>query len=299
MEKLLITGASGLLGKSILRKIITYNEYDVYAVTTNTDKLKSFENVNVIQSNLADRNERQKLISDVNPDIIIHLAWNQKKSDFRNSDTNLQWLNISIDLLELFHKNKGKYFIFAGSSSEYDGSCGTFSETDDVVPKSLYGLCKKTFSEFGMNYFKDSNFKFLSTRLFTIYGPEDSHSFGAIPYIIRCIRNNEKIICKSPNTTRDYIYSDDAAEIIINLMKKNISGIINVASGKPQSMKEVFKTITEIYSKQKLLDINTENTQEDILNADISLLLSTGCYKNSAVFYDIIKKEYFEKEDFR
>ena len=48
MEKVLITGASGFIGKGILEQIIKENKYEIYAITTSKKKLSEFNNINFI-----------------------------------------------------------------------------------------------------------------------------------------------------------------------------------------------------------------------------------------------------------
>lgn len=154
MKKLLITGASGLLGKAVLKQLKGRMEYEVYAVTRYERHLETHTDIHVIECNLATEAQRERLMENIKPDILLHLAWNQEEASFRMSDTNLLWLNISISLLYLFEQYGGKRFLFAGSSSEYDGSDGVMHEAVDVIPASLYGLCKKTFNEFAREYCK-------------------------------------------------------------------------------------------------------------------------------------------------
>ena len=146
MKKLLITGASGLLGKAVLKQLEEQMKYEVYAVTRTGGHLKDHTNIHVIECDLGIETQREHLMKSIQPDVLLHLAWNQEKASFRMSETNLLWLNISISLLYLFEQYEGKCFLFAGSSSEYDGSEGILNECVDVIPASLYGLCKKTFT---------------------------------------------------------------------------------------------------------------------------------------------------------
>ncbi len=272
MEKMLITGAGGMLGRSLLRQLRGNEKYDIYAITTKYEKLAGYEYVNIVVCNLLDEEQCNKMFQNIEPDILVHLAWNQESSNFRQSCENLNWLNVSTRLLYLFEKYGGSKFIFAGSSSEYDGAEGIFKETDDVVPASIYGLCKKTFNEFANEYCKKRNLAYVGMRIFTIYGEEDRHEFGAIPYAITKLSEGEPVTCNNPATTRDYIYADDAASIALKLIAGTFTGIINVASGTPKDMAEVFNTIGKIMGKEDKVRLNLENKIKSRFEADISLL---------------------------
>lgn len=293
MKKVLITGASGLLGKAVLRQLEEKKEYEVYAVTTKQENLIGYNHAHITLCDLSDEVQRDKIIKNIAPDILIHLAWNQENSDFRMSEENLKWLNISMELLYSFEKYGGKRFLFAGSSSEYDGANGVFDESADIVPSTLYGLCKKTFNDFANQYCRVRNIDYVGMRLFTIYGREDRHSFGAIPSAIHGLIHGEKIICNSPNTTRDYIYAEDAAHIVVQLMEHTYKGILNVASGIPRNMREVFECIGKSLNQLENIRFNEENMTENRFEADISLMKQLGLTGYNSCFEknidDIVK----------
>lgn len=276
MKKVLITGASGLLGKALLRCLKDKKEYQVYAVTTRAERLADYPYVNVIECDLEVEEQCKQMLNSIRPDILIHMAWNQADEGFRMSATNLQWLDISMSLLFLFEQNGGSKFMFAGSSSEYDGAEGIFTEDVDVTPASLYGLCKKTFNQFAREYCRVRNLEYVGMRLFTIYGAEDEHSFGAIPSAFRTLKNDEKLVCNSPNTTRDYIYAEDAANVVVQFMEHSFTGIINVASGKARSMREVFECIGEVMNKPQNVEMSKNSDAGKRFEADITLMKSLG-----------------------
>lgn len=290
MKKILITGASGLLGKAVLRRLKDKKEYQIYAVTTRAERLADYPYVNVVECNLEVEEQRKEMLNAIRPDILIHMAWNQANEGFRMSVTNLQWLDISMSLLLLFEQNGGSKFMFAGSSSEYDGTEGVFTEETDITPASLYGLCKKTFNEFALEYCRVRNMEYIGMRLFTIYGPEDEHSFGAIPSAFRALKNNEKLVCNSPNTTRDYIYADDAANVAIQLMEHSFAGIINVASGKARSMREVFEHIGQVMDKTQNVEMSKTSDAGKRFEADITLMKSLGIVGYDSDFDKNIRK---------
>lgn len=290
MKKILITGASGLLGKAVLRQLKGKEEYEAYAVTTDAGRLKDYKYVHPVVCNLTVEEQRETLLRTVQPDILLHLAWNQADASFRMSPANLQWLDISMSLLYLFEQYGGKRFLFAGSSSEYDGAEGVFREdTPAPPPASLYGLSKRTFNEFACEYCRRRGIGYAGMRFFTIYGAEDEHSFGAIPSAVCKLKRNEQIVCSSPETTRDYIYVEDAAKIAVRLLGHSFTGIVNVASGKAQTMREVFQCIGEAMGKSQYVKMSENPSEGKRFEADIRLLKSLGLYEGEDEFKNNIK----------
>ena len=100
MKKVLIFGASGQIGRYLIRKL-TKNNYIVTAVTRNTHQkaylLKTQANagyLNIVQTSIFDENKLRSLISDTNICInLIGILYEQsKKSNFQNIHVNFPYL---------------------------------------------------------------------------------------------------------------------------------------------------------------------------------------------------------------
>lgn len=273
MKKILITGASGLIGKGILDELAMYTKYDIYAVTTKREKLGMYKNINIIEMNLLSPQQCSKLIEQVRPQYMIHLAWALPGNDkFQNSQDNITWLEISLFLLKEFVKHEGQRFIFAGSSSEYNLSTTRLSEKAFCESMNLYGKCKKAFTEIALEFCSQKNTSFATARYFSVYGKNDIREGRAIPTAIRSFLNGQKIICKSPNSIWDYIYIEDAAKATIKIMESTYEGAVNVSTAIPTSMREVFETIVYILECPDLLRLENIHDPGQILVADNTIL---------------------------
>lgn len=270
LNKLLITGASGLIGTAVIKAALRESKWEIYAVSSGRTEVHFAEGVHHIKANLLDHGLREKLIEEVRPDIMLHLAWSLEDSAFKNSYSNILWLEASLHLLRLFHDCDGSYFVFAGSSSEY----GTWvcKENSRTEPTNLYGKCKGAFTNIANAYCEQSNIKFASVRYFPIYGENDVVSKGAIPYAIGRFIKGERVYCKAPNNVWDFVYVGDAAEATVKIINSEYSGIVNVASGRPCIMKDVFSNIAEELNCIQLLEIDESNSFNQMLIADTTIL---------------------------
>jgi nucleoside-diphosphate-sugar epimerase len=287
MKKLLVTGAGGLLGQALLPKL-AYDKYDIYALTTDAKRFITPYGVTPFEGNLLEESSRRALISDLRPDALIHLAWDQSEG-FRQSHANLNWLCASLDLLHNFQQCGGKRFLFAGSSSEYDGENGTFSEEQGFA-ETQYGVCKRSFTETAYKYAEAFGVSFVAARYFTIYGEHDRHLFGAIPSAIRSFLTDHRVICQSPDTIRDYVYVGDAACATVHLLESSMTGAVNIASGIPRTMREVFSSLAAELNAEQLLDFSANTANAEVLTADIGRMKNELGYTCKTDFHSGLKK---------
>ena len=274
MEKvrIMVTGGSGFLGSRVIDLLAKKGVYDVVAVVSGRRNISLQGGVRAKKADLLSDSECEELIASEKPDILMHLAWNTSAPEYRGASTNMQWLSVSLRLLQSFVKHEGKCFMFAGTSSEYEYDAGKAQETAQAQRMSMYGECKRAFSSVMGNYCSRNGVRYVDARFFTIYGEDDPHYFAAIPQAVFDLLQNKPIVCKAPNTVRDYIHVEDAARAAVMIMESDYCGAVNVGSGKPHMMRDVFHLIAKTLGKEQLLSFENEDRCDLILVADTSVL---------------------------
>ena len=290
MEKILITGASGLIGKAVLEKL-NKDKYEVWAVISGRREIVFPKGVNVVKGNLLDYSFLSDILKRIAPSICLHYAWALNDGFFQKSEENLAWIEASIKLIRLFKANGGKYFFFAGSSAEYGRGTEGFEEYNNEKGEdlSLYGCTKLCFEKIAFHYCKQESINFLSGRYFSVYGPRDVRKDSALPTIINNFLERKKFVCKSPENLWDYIYIDDCAEATIKLLEKNCVGIYNIASGRPKTMRYIFLTIAHEMNAEELLEFEDNKTPKT-LTANINKLKKDTGFECNTSFEEGIKE---------
>lgn len=271
MKRVLMTGARGFLGSRLLRRLAEEGKEQLFAVTSRADGMEVPDGVSVETADLLDADAVKRLMQRVSPEVCIHLAWDQREG-YRNASSNYQWLAASIQLFAEFEKAGGRQFLFAGSSGEYEDRAGGMTERPEVRQMSLYGRCKKLASELFLS--ADGDVQVQVARCFTVYGPGDTHPFGAIPAAICALLKGERFSCQSPRAIRDYIYIDDAVEAVLRLLRSDYRGAVNIGSGVPRSMREVFLEIGRQLNCPGNISFGGETGGESVLVSDNTILQS-------------------------
>lgn len=276
MEKVLITGAGGFIGRAVVALAAKEKDWEIYRLasgrpTPPSPRTSIHPDAHTVTADLRDLGQCDALIKELRPDRILHLAWNLEGRGFLNGDANVQWLEISLHLLRVFQACGGKRFTFAGSSAEYGYSQTLCSENGDARPVDLYGTCKLAFTNLAAAFCKENGISFTSLRYFSVYGPGEGHLLHAIPVAIDTMLRGERFICRAPNNVWDYVYIEDAAEATIQVMRSDFCGVVNIG-GSPVSMGELFTIIAGLAGGDKLLVLENESNPGQRLVADTRIL---------------------------
>lgn len=291
MRRVLITGASGFIGRAVVRRLAMEPDLSVYAVVSGRREVCLGNSITIVKADLLCPEQVIKLISRIKPDVCVHLAWELPGNDaFQHSPSNLNWLQASLLLLQQFAEVGGNRFIFAGSSSEYGAFGMKPCSSSGGKASSLYGICKRAFTETAQVFSEDQRIEFACARYFSIYGEYDVRPARAIPYAIQRILGGEKIVCKSPNSVWDYLYVEDAANATVKVVQSTLTGPINIASGIPRSMSEVFQTIANLCGRPELVECCNEGKSGEILVANTDRLRHEVGFQPSFCFEEGLRR---------
>lgn len=285
MQKVLITGASGFVGRQTVEAALKKLDWEVHAVVSGMNPYAFQNGVQVHIANLSDSKQCESLIQEVKPDIIIHLAWSVGDNRRECSIQNLIWVENSLRLLRLFFRHGGQRFVFAGSRTEYGEP--TRQSEKWTVPKTrcIYGESKYAFEQICENFCAQKGYGFVSARIFTVYGEKEHRCFPLIPAAIDTFSKGQNFLCREPDTVWDFIHVEDAANALIQIATSNYCGIVNVGSGKPHVLRNVCTEIAEKMGHPELLSFS-ENGNASILVADPAVLRDKIGYQCQIGFSD-------------
>ena len=131
--KILVLGANGNLGTSLVPKLIETNKYEVVPFTR--------RDINVM-----DLKDLKEKIDKVSPDIIINtVAYN--KVDACENDLKEQELAIALNMrlpknLALICEERNIKLIHFSTNYVFSGEKDTYTEFDEPAPVNFYGLSK-------------------------------------------------------------------------------------------------------------------------------------------------------------
>lgn len=241
-ERILVTGASGLIGSVLVEAILLYNQMSnskvqVYAMARNTERLhdrfsewREDDNLHLVSGDVS-----KGICDDVEFDLIIHLASNADPKTYAQYPAETITSNtIGIyNILEYARKRKGTKVFFASSMEVY----GLLDDNTSIT-ESMYGLVdfnclrqgysesKRTSELMCKAYWDEYRVPCWIGRLGYIYGckckPDDSK---VVFQFIKNALGNEPIVMKSDGRQRRaYCYYIDAVSAILCIINKGEYG---------------------------------------------------------------------------
>ncbi len=125
------------------------------------------------------------------------------------------------------------------------------TEDKPVQNFSTYALSKYDTERIALNSGFALKIPSIAFRYFNVYGPRQSLNnpyTGVIAIFSSRIKNNNPpIIFEDGHQMRDFIYVDDVARVNLSGLEKDVEGIFNVGTGKPASILEIAKTLSDIF----------------------------------------------------
>lgn len=272
-KKVLITGYSGFIGSSLTKELLDRG-YIIYGVSSKTE-LSYHPNLIQLHVNLLDDKEVKDFFTCNQFDTLIHLAW-YLGPKCHISNINMDWLRASLLLLQEFKRSGGKCFISTGTVSEYDFSYGFLSEQKTPLRNSsLHGVVKSCFYRMAESYCKQNNIEFKWPRVFNLFGPKEKPK-RLVPYVINSMLQNKDVLVSSCQKFQDFLFVEDTASAIAQVLESDFTGAINICSGIPIKLEYIVNKIKDIigYEGNIYWGAIPASFDDTIIVGDNSLLLN-------------------------
>ncbi|MFN8278922.1 MAG: NAD(P)-dependent oxidoreductase [Saprospiraceae bacterium] len=292
MEKILITGAHGLLGKEVVSELL--GKAELFLVVKGDHKVFSGDLVQYVDCDLASMSSSSMLPLQI--DKVLHLAQSGKFREFPESVTEIYNVNTYSTLLLLDYARKSgcKNFIYASSGAVYkDATDNTaLRETDPLnCNNANFYAASKLASELLVNSYS----KFFNSaicRYFFIYGMGQKHDM-LIPRLIDSVRYQREISMNGQNGfVFNPIHVHDAAKATILLSNLTGNHVINVAGPQVVNLRQVIQYIEEQLHLKAFVN-SDKNLPDSCLLADITKLTDFG-YTPGVNFNEGIRRVFIE-----
>jgi nucleoside-diphosphate-sugar epimerase len=228
---------------------------EVHALSSHAADRPKLAGVHWHEEDLLDPRSAARLIGEVQPERLVHLAWYVAHGRLWSALENVQWVEASLRLLRAFGEARGARAVIVGSCAEYAwGGEEDLDERDSPLrPEGLYGVSKDALRRVASAYATEAGIELAWGRLFFLYGPHEQTE-RLVPAVIRPLLAGERVATTTGTQVRDFMHVDDAAAAIAALLESGVTGPVNIASGRAVSIAEVLDLIGELTGAGALID---------------------------------------------
>lgn len=262
MKRIVISGATGAIGTALISLALEQKMQVLAICHRNSERIARLpenENLRILELNAEEYSEyaenKEKMAALGKHDCFFHLAWLGTTGAARN-DMSLQLCNIryTLDAVELAAGLGCKCFVGAGSQAEYGRVEGMISSTTPVFPENGYGIAKLCAGQMSRIRCGQLKMKHIWLRILSIYGPGDGEGTLIMSAITGFLEHSDTEFTAGMQKW-DYLYSQDAARILIGLARWGEDGqTYCVGSGRIQLLKEYIHQIYMVINERDVPD---------------------------------------------
>jgi dolichol-phosphate mannosyltransferase len=186
----------------------------------------------------------ERVVTDVRPDAIFHLAAHGAYSWQTDLDAMLAVNVRATEALLVAAREVGASLVHAGSSSEYGYQDHAPGENERVEPNSHYAVTKVAATHLCRLASATGGPQAVTLRLYSIYGPWEEPG-RLMPTLVRHAARGEWPPLVGPDTARDFVWVGDACDAFIRSAAtplRDPGAVINIASGAQTTLEAVVTT---------------------------------------------------------
>jgi CDP-glucose 4,6-dehydratase len=279
-RRVLVTGATGIVGSALTRRLLGAGAYTVVLVRdwdpqSELVRTGDILRASVVNGRLEDYDTLERAINEHEIDTVFHLAAQPiVTTAFRNPLPTFE-ANIrgSYNLLEAcrVHRSLVSSVVIASSDKAY-GDAPTLPYTEDmpVNGRHPYDVSKSCTDLLSMTYAHSYDMPVVVARCGNIYGGGDLNWSRIVPGTIRSLWRGERPIIRSNGLfTRDYIYVQDVADAYLALAAratdKGVKGeAFNFSPETRVTVLDITRTIQRLFGRLDLEPLILDQARAEI-----------------------------------
>ena len=239
MRQVLVTGAAGFLGVNLITEL-RRRGMGVVALDDGSagtwPRLTAFADDPGVLCHRVDIRDAQALADAWPHDgawAVVHLAARHFIPDCQANPEATWQTNVdgTANVLAVAAQRPPARFLLASTADVYAVGLGPHREDDETAPETVYGRTKQIAEAMVRQAAADqADTGYLTARLFNLYGPRPTVEH-LIPAVVRQALAGDQLELGNLDSARDYVFVQDAATALADLLTAPVTGVVNVGTG--------------------------------------------------------------------
>ena len=244
MKRVIVTGANGFIGSSLIKKLVTHNvEVVAVDITFAGDRIPASDLITRVES-CVDATLAEKL-PEVEYDAFYHLAWRGVNgTEKANPSIQLANIQMAIDCADICKKIGAKKLLCAGTVAE--NATYSLPALRQTSGGMMYGVAKHACRLIVEDYCKNIGLPFVWMQFSNIYGVGNKTG-NLVSYTLGELMAGKEATFGPAQQPYDFIYVDDLIEAVYRLGGNETQrAFYYIGSGRPRILREYLLRIGEL-----------------------------------------------------
>ena len=253
--RILVTGSTGFIGSAFVRLALRQGHEVAGLIRPEKKALAEgfHQNCRCVLGSV----ERPpwKEIESFRPEACVHAAWITTPGVYLDSPENERLRDASVQFLSQLPEFDVQQIVALGTCIEYEITNKPLSEANTrISPTTTYARCKNELRLAMESEARRRGIKFCWGRVFYPYGPGE-HPSRLCSSVFHSLSTGEKVVLKTPNSVKDYIYIEDLASALLILVEAQYAGTINLGTGTGVSVHEIARCVGTLLNRPNLIEL--------------------------------------------
>ena len=300
MKTILLLGGYGFIGTNLMKwvdkrhlpyRFVVFDKFIQHPAGVQFDCIKS-----VYAGDFSDASCMEQIFADNQIDMVIHSLSSTVPLNAGNARYDIESnLLPTLSLLDTMVRYDVKDIVFFSSGGAVYGESEMgkpYKETDELYPKSSYGVVKLAIEKYMFLYKSLYGIRPLVLRLSNPYGKYHySQRQGIINVALRAAQEGKPFTVWGDGTaTKDYIFVEDVCDIVFQLIDQQVTNeVINVGSGELLSVNKILEMIKQHYPSFEWHYQTANANDVKMLELDLGKIRHILRINNSILEKNIIK----------
>lgn len=298
-ERVLVTGATGFVGRQVIGPLVDLG-FEVHGVgrrapcpasSASQSSVPSLPNAPSLPPSpalglpmifhavdLLDGDAVARLVEEIRPARVLHLAWYVAHGLFWEAAENDAWCAATLRLGRICRDAGARRFVGVGTCAEYDLSHRPGEarrEDDPLLATSAYGRAKIAAFRGLEGVFADGATSFAWARLFHLYGPGEAAG-RLVPSLLAALAAGEPFRVGAPQAVRDFSSTETIGRQLALLTASDLAGAVNIASGRAVTIGDFARELAVERGLPGHVDVAGEGGAGDVITADVGRARAAG-----------------------